>query len=564
MKKCVVSFLVLAIFSFAFIPRDSAYSQARKHTKRRFVEGEVIVKLRDNAGQILDEQIPEQILSVRTGRVETLSRAERGATSLIHLDSNVSVEEAVRKANEDPRVEFAEPNYIYGPADRDRVPDDRQFVSLWGLHNTGNNSLSVGIAGIDIGATQAWSITTGSDDIVAAIIDTGVDLSHPDLAPNAWRNPGEIAGNNIDDDGNGYVDDVNGWNFIANSNRTSDDFSVDRHGTHVAGTLGAAGDNGIGVTGVAWHVKLMSLKFIGRQSDGDINGTSADAVRAINYVIDMRKRGVNVRVINASWAGDEESRSLRKAIDKAGEQGILFVCAAGNGGDDGIQDDVDEGSVFPAGWSSDLSSVISVTTITPSGTVPRWSNYGQTGVSVAAPGTDILSTVPGGDYSIDSGTSMSTPHVAGIAVLLWAQNSALKPSDVKARIISTAEPVLDLASRSASAGRANAYNALSTPGIPPPAKPVIRLGSSDKKHLTIDGLGILNGSSIIEVNGATVNGSYDYDGAYMLANGSLTRLTVKISKSKMKEILPSGQVRSVNLYNPTTGDRSPVTSYVRN
>ena len=562
MKKCVVSFLVLVIFSFALIPHNSAYSQARKNTKRRFVEGEIIVKLKENVEQMLDEQIPEQILSARTGRVETLSRAERGATSLVHLDSNVSVEEAVRKANEDPRVEFAEPNYIYSPTDT--LPHDKQFVSLWGLRNTGNNSISSGIAGIDIGATQAWDITTGNDNIVAAIIDTGVDLSHPDLRPNAWTNPGEIAGNNIDDDGNGYVDDVNGWNFVASSNRPFDDFSVDRHGTHVAGTLGAAADEDATVVGVAWHVKLMSLKFIGRQSDGDINGTSADAVKAINYVIDMKKRGVNVRVINASWAGDESSRSLRKAIEKAGDQGILFVCAAGNGGDDGIQDDVDEGGVFPAGWAVDSPSIISVTTITAAGAVPRWANYGHAGVSVAAPGTEILSTLPGGGYGIDSGTSMSTPHVAGIAVLLWAQNPARTPSDVKARIISTAEPVLDLASRSASAGRANAYNALSTPGIPLPAKPVIRFVSSDKKHLTVDGLGVLNGSSVIEVNGAPVTGSYDYDENYRLANGSLTRLTVKISKSKMKEILPSGQIRSITLYNTTTGDRSPVTSYIRN
>jgi subtilisin family serine protease len=278
----------------------------------------------------------------------------------------------------------------------------------------------------------------------------------------------------------------------------------------------------------------------------------------------MRRRGVNVRVINASWAGDSNSKALRKAIDKAGQEGILFVCAAGNGGDDNFQDDVDEGSVFPAGWAADSPSVLSVTTITASGTVPSWANYGHTGVSVAAPGTDILSTLPGGGYGIDSGTSMSTPHVAGIAVLLWAQNSLLTPSEVKGRIISTVEPVLGLASRSASAGRANAYNAL-TPGTPRPRPaPAIRLVSSDKKHLTVDGLGVLDGSSVIEVNGLAVNGSYDYDVAYRLANGTLTRLTVKLSKSKLKEILPSGEMRSVNLFNLTTGERSAVTPYIRN
>src|SRR5215216_1543834 len=331
MKKCVVSLLVLAIFSFFLPPKRIAYPQASKELKRRYVEGEIIVKLKDNVEPLFDEQMPEQILKVRGARVESLSRNERGGTSLIHLGAGISVEEAVRKALEDARVEFAEPNYLFSPADT--IPNDQLFGLMWGLYNTGSNFGSPGIAGVDIGAAQAWDITTGSDQIVAAVIDTGVYLSHPDLAPNAWVNPREIGGNNIDDDGNGYVDDVNGWNFASDSNKVFEDSNIDSHGTHVAGTLGAVGNNGIGVAGVAWHVKLMSLKFIGRQDDGRIAGTSADAVKAIHYAIDMRKSGVNLRVINASWAGDEGSNSLKKAINKAGEEGILFVCAAGNGGD---------------------------------------------------------------------------------------------------------------------------------------------------------------------------------------------------------------------------------------
>jgi subtilisin family serine protease len=203
-----------------------------------------------------------------------------------------------------------------------------------------------------------------------------------------------------------------------------------------------------------------------------------------------------------------------------------------------------------------------VTSINPLGTVPGWANYGRTGVSVAAPGISILSTYPGTGTAFENGTSMSTPHVSGIAVLLWAREPSLKPSDVKGRIISTAEPVLDLASRSASAGRANAYNAL-TSRVPPPAAPAIRFVSSSKKVLTIDGLGILGGSSVIQVNGVTIDGRYDYDEAFKLSNGSFTRLTVKLSKSKMKEILPLGQAGLVNLYNQATGERSSVVSHTR-
>ncbi|HEX8183765.1 MAG TPA: S8 family peptidase [Blastocatellia bacterium] len=560
MKKFVVSFLAVTIFSLAFTPDKSAYSQARKEPSRRYAEGEIIVKLRDYVEPSFDEQIPEQVLKVKGARVEALSRPERGGTSLVHFGPSISVEEAILKAKADPRVEFAEPNYLYTPASI--IPNDEQFGSLWGLYNTGSNFGTPGVAGIDIGATQAWDITTGSDNIVAAVIDTGIYLAHPDLAPNAWVNPREIAGNNIDDDNNGYVDDVNGWNFVADSNMTFEDFNLDTHGTHVAGTLGAAGNNGIGVAGVAWHVKLMSLKFIGRQKDGRISGTSADAVKAINYAIDMRESGVNLRVINASWAGPDGSESLRKAINKAGKEGILFVCAAGNGGDDNFQDDVDEGSVFPAGWASESSSVISVTSINPAGAVPDWANYGRTGVSVAAPGISILSTFPGSGTAFDNGTSMSTPHVSGIAVLLWAHEPSLTPSDVKERIISTAEPVLDLASRAASAGRANAYNAL-TNRIPPPASLGIKLVSSSKKLLTVDGLSVIEGLTVFQINGVTIDGRYSYDGAYRLANGSFTRATLKLSKSKMKEILPVGQPVLINLYNPATGARSPAISYTR-
>ncbi|HKV39524.1 MAG TPA: S8 family serine peptidase, partial [Blastocatellia bacterium] len=220
----------------------------------------------------------------------------------IDLDRSMSVEQAVSQAKNDPRVDFAEPNYYYYPAET--VPNDTLFFQEWDMANSGSQPPG-GKAGADIEATRAWDITTGSDNVVAAVIDTGVDLSNPDLAPNAWINPST-------DDGTGLPNDINGWNFLSNNNLVFDpntDVGGDRgHGTHVAGTIGAVGDNGMLVAGVAWHVKIMVLKFLGLQSDGSVGGSTADAIKSINFVIAQKKLGINVRVINASWAGPNPSQ----------------------------------------------------------------------------------------------------------------------------------------------------------------------------------------------------------------------------------------------------------------
>jgi subtilisin family serine protease len=369
-------------------------------------------------------------------------------------------------------------------------------------------------------------------------------------------NRGERAGNGIDDDNNGFVDDLNGWNFVSNRPTTYENPDFDWHGTHVSGILGAAGNNGLGVTGVAWQVKIMSLKFIGGKS-----GNTADAVKAINYVIDQKRRGTNVRVINASWAGPNESAALKSAIAAAGDAGILFVCAAGNGsGDKG--NNLDAVGAYPAAWSRDMSSIIAVAAIDSSDMLADFSNYGRATVQVAAPGYLVLSTIPGNDYGLGVGTSVATPHVSGIAALVFSRQPSLTPAQTRQRIVSTADPVPSLISMVASSGRANAYNAVTNTPQQAPRQPAIWSVSTNKKKVTVVGLGFVNDSSVIEVNGVALP-KLRYEGSTALADGSITGMSSKLGKSSMSATFPSGTTVSVTVYNPTTGERSAPFSYAK-
>jgi subtilisin family serine protease len=302
----------------------------------------------------------------------------------------------------------------------------------------------------------------------------------------------------------------------------------------------------VGVAGVAWHVKLMSLKFLGGK-DGE--GSTGDAVRAINYAIDQKRRGVNIRVLNASWGGGGESFALSEAISAAGAAGIVFVCAAGND-----SEDVDSSAHFPSGFARELSSCVSVAAIDSSDDLASFSNYGHSTVSVAAPGYQILSTTPDGGYASVSGTSMASPHVAGVAALLLSKEPSLTPAEVKQRIISTAEPIAALVSKAVSSGRVNAFDAL-TNRIAPAASPTIVSVKINKKSVTIDGFGFLSNSSIIEVNGEPLSG-INYDNSYMLANGTITRLSIEMGKKGIKKTFPKGEFVGVTVFNSTSGERS--------
>jgi subtilisin family serine protease len=336
------------------------------------------------------------------------------------------------------------------------LPGDPSFGRLHGLHNTGQTG---GLADADIDAPEAWDVTTGSRSVVVGVIDTGIDYRHPDLAANVWTNPREVAGDRVDNDGNGYVDDVHGWDF---ANNDADPFDDQGHGTHVAGTIGASGNNGTGVTGVSWQVSIMALKFL----DAAGSGTTSAAIAAINYATMMRRNfGVNVVATNNSWGGGGFSSSLQSAIAAGGSAGILFVAAAGNDGSDN-----DATPSYPASYTG--GSIIAVAATDSSNRLASFSNHGATSVDVAAPGVGILSTTPNSTYSSYSGTSMATPHVTGVVALLKAARPAATADQVRAAILSTATPVAGLAGKVATGGLVNAAAAVAalvgSPSPPPP------------------------------------------------------------------------------------------------
>jgi subtilisin family serine protease len=335
------------------------------------------------------------------------------------------------------------------------LPNDPSFAVEWGLLNTGQYS---GLVGNDIGAAAAWDFTTGSRNVVVAVIDSGIDLTHPDLAANLWVNPGEVAGDGIDNDGNGFVDDIHGWDFVDNDGVPQDGFG---HGTHVAGIIGAVGNNGTGVTGVNWQVSIMAL----RVQDDRGAGYTSGVIAALRYATMMRRDyGIMIVASNNSWeAPAGYSAVVEQVIREHGEAGITFVAAAGNNGTD-----TDLTPKYPGGY--DLPNVITVASLTPQGGLASSSNYGAASVDVAAPGTLIQSTYKNGTYGMLSGTSMAAPHVTGVVALLAAARPGISVAEVRAAILGTATPLTTLAGKVAS-GRVNAWAAVASLGVEPTAPP---------------------------------------------------------------------------------------------
>lgn len=358
--------------------------------------------------------------------------------SLVELPPGMTVEEALKKFNKASGILYAEPDY---EVEICQIPNDGYFNNLWGMHNTGQSG---GTPDADIDAPEAWDLATGSGDVIVAVIDTGVDYTHPDLAANMWTNDAEINGApGVDDDGNGYVDDIYGYDFRNNDGNPMDD---NGHGTHCAGTIGAKGDNNQGVAGVCWNIKIMAMKFL--NSSG--SGYTSDAIECLNYSVSM-----GAKISSNSWGGGGDSQNFKNAIITAGEAGMLFVAAAGN--------DSRNNDVYPHYPSSyDCNNIISVMATNRYDNKSGFSNYGQVSVDLGAPGSDIFSCKLGGGYAYKSGTSMATPHVAGACALLWQYNPTLSREEIKDLLIDSVDVVFNPNNNfCVSNGRLNIYKALS-------------------------------------------------------------------------------------------------------
>lgn len=348
----------------------------------------------------------------------------------------------------DDRVAYAEPNYIYRALDVNSTAasptNDAKMNLLWGMQNTGQTDAAgqVGKAGSDINVVPVWNEgITGSKNVKVAIIDTGVDYTHTDLQANILKNSAEVAGDGIDNDGNGFIDDVYGWNFADNIANGMDDHN---HGTHCAGTIGGVGNNGIGVAGVNWNVSILPVKFLNSQGSGSLDG----AVQSIQYATKM-----GVDLMSNSWGGGPYSQALYDAIKDAKAKGILFVAAAGNDSNDN-----DASPSYPATYQ--LDNVLSVAATDNRDQIAVFSNYGKSTVHVAAPGVKILSTVQGNDYGVMSGTSMATPHVSGVAALMMSTNPSYTYAQIKDALIKTSDKVRGLSKKVVARGRVNVYNAI--------------------------------------------------------------------------------------------------------
>jgi hypothetical protein len=364
-------------------------------------------------------------------------------TQLVRVGIDPVIAVATLNSGFIPGIEYAELDWIVSI---NTTPNDPQYNNLWGMNNTGQTvNGDPGVAGADINAPQAWDTFTGDPNFVIAVIDTGIDRNHPDLAANTWINPGEIAGDGLDNDGNGRIDDVYGWDFYANDNNPMDE---NDHGTHCSGTIGGVGNNGVGVAGVNWRCKLAALRFLGPNGSGATSG----AVSAVNYCI-----GKNIKVSNNSWGGGGFSQTMLNAINNSANIGHVFVAAAGNS-----NVNIDASPSYPASYNS--ANLIAVAATDNNDNRASFSNYGASSVDVGAPGVNILSSVRGTGYAYFNGTSMATPHVSGLAALLYGRNPTWTAAQIKTQIMSTARPVAALSGRCVTGGVINAQAAIGGSG----------------------------------------------------------------------------------------------------
>jgi serine protease len=451
--------LAFAGFFLSLVVGSTATVRAEpgKAPKHEAVPGELIVGFRPGVSE------SERDRALDKAGVKAKKKLARIAAKVATTDP-ANVDRAIKELEADSRVRYAEPNFVVRAQ---RVPNDPSFGQLWGLNNTGQTVNGVaGTADADIDAPEAWDVTTGSSNVTVAVIDTGVDFSHPDLGGSMatstlmWANSGENCGstdpaiscaqrsNGVDDDADGYVDDWRGWDFVNRDNNPQDD---NDHGSHVSGTIGGIGDNGVGVAGVNWRVKVMALKFL----DSTGSGSTADATDAVLYAA-----AHGAQVLSNSWGGGGYSQALRDAIAQADTKGALFVAAAGND-----SSDTDATPSYPASY--DVPNVVAVAATTQSDGLASFSNVGKSSVDLGAPGTNVYSTIPGGRYAYFNGTSMATPHVSGTAALAKAAFPDATGVGLKALLMGTVDPAGAASGTwSRTNGRVNASKAVHCADVP--------------------------------------------------------------------------------------------------
>ena len=415
----VTTFILVALLALD-VRSGSQYAAEPQAQIPEHVADEIIVRFRDGVDESHKDLARFRVL----GNRKKVFQALRGL-EVVKLSRNVSVQDAIDLFKQDPDVLYVEPNYILrlnAKADVTATPNDPSFGSLYGLTK--------------INAPDAWNTTTGSSNVVVAILDTGFDYNHPDLVANIFNNATECTTNGADDDGNGYKDDCHG---IDVANGDSDPLDDNDHGTHVAGTIGAVGNNGIGVVGVNWTVKMLSCKFF----DASGSGTTEGAIECLQYVKAMKDSGVNIVATSNSWGGGDFSQALYDAIDAQRQSGILFITAAGNGNAFGVGQNNDSVPFYPCTYY--LPNIICVAATTSTDAKASFSNFGKHTVHVGAPGNNILSTLPGNSYGSLSGTSMATPHVSGVAALLKAQDSNRDWRTIKNLILAGGDTVSSMA-----------------------------------------------------------------------------------------------------------------------
>ncbi|MEX0670963.1 MAG: S8 family serine peptidase [Pirellulales bacterium] len=496
-----------------------------------FVDGEILVQFADDADDFARQEVRFAVQSQHTD--ELRPRDEFGGPlERITLGKGIGVERAIAALANRPGVLSAEPNWILQAA---ALSNDPGYGSgqLWGMYSDDQGS-TVGPSGTTNAfgsqAEKAWDGGfIGASSVAVGIVDEGFDITHPDLAANVWVNPFDPR-DGVDNDGNGYVDDVNGWDFYSNDNRVFDG-AEDDHGTHVAGTIAGAGGNGVGVAGVTWNTTLISTKFLGAGG-----GTTANAIKALDYLTDLRKRhGINVVASNNSWGGGGYSSALHSAIIRHANAGILFVSAAGNGGSDGIGDSNDSVANYPSSYSTlqgttttkaaAFEGVIAVAAITSTGGLASYSNYGASTVDIGAPGSGIYSTLPGGGYGTYSGTSMATPHVTGSAALYAAAYPNASAKQIRDAILGSAKPTAALAGKTVTGGRLDVAALVQQVPIAPPALAIASVAAVESiGKLTFTVTLSSPVSSKVTVKYVTSNGTAaaGRTGDYAAASGSLT------------------------------------------